>query len=143
MGLSLTINKINNFLYMDIVDAYWSIDEISYTTNVGYMTIHIYPSREAKFKTATGFHPILPVTAEDFELVSPIIDTIKIRFNLIDVFDSIPLDINEQKTLLYIYFKQLTGLPFKDVLEEMAVDKIEDNEVVDKSDDFFTSISNN
>ena len=50
MGLQLTLAKENNRQYFDYVDAYWSVDDIGYTTQTVSFRLNCYPSREAKYK---------------------------------------------------------------------------------------------
>ena len=119
MGLQLTLTKENNRLYFDFVDAYWSVDDINYTTQTVSFRLRCYPSREAKYKHLSQMETSsLPIGS-----ASPLIyDTALYLWEtyamITDIFPSgIPLSENEQKTAIYNWVKSYTSLPFVDVLE--------------------------
>lgn len=119
MGLKLTLPKEDNRLYYDFVDAYWSVDDIKYTTQTVSFVLHCYPSREAKHMNNSD------ITEHSFQFGSA---SPNIRFTVLyswetyamvtDIFPGgIPLSENEQKTALYNWVKSYTGMPFVDVYE--------------------------
>ena len=119
MGLKLTLSKNDNCIYADFVDAYWSVENIQYTTAYGYADLYCYPSREAKYKLGEAI--------KDFSFsfggsIEPAYTTRLYHwgftFSIASVFpDGIPLDENEQKTAIYNWVKSYTGLGFEDVME--------------------------
>ena len=120
MGLQLTLAKENNRQYFDYVDAYWSVDDIGYTTQIVSFRLNCYPSREAKYKNLNQ----MPTSTLPIGSASPAVyDTVLYSWEtyamITDIFPSgIPLDENEQKTAIYNWVKAYTKLSFKDVLED-------------------------
>lgn len=118
MGLCLTLNKEKNKMHYDFIDAYWSVDNISYSTSVCLFDLNAYPTRDAKLANRT-FHedPSIGYGGSD-----PYVDCILYTWNgvfaITDIFpNGIPLDENSQKTAIYNFVKAYTGLPFEDVFE--------------------------
>ena len=131
MGLKLTLNKENNDFYFDFVNAYWSIDHIDYTPNKCNFTLIAYPSREAKKAYGELVQSLMISQEQDQTTIGYSIHSSTINagiykwnasFDLSDIFsDNIPLNPNEQKTILYNFVKSYTGLPFEDVFETSQV----------------------
>lgn len=119
MGLKLTLEKENNRLYHDFVDAYWSVDGITYSTKTVSFTLNCYPSREAKYKhNANMDTPTLPVGSASPEVFYTILYSWQTYAMITDIFpDGIPLSEDEQKTAIYNWIKSTTNLPFDDVIE--------------------------
>ena len=120
MGLQLSISKNDNDLYADFENAYWAIEDISYSTAYGYAELYAYASRDAKYKNGEA---IKDYSFSFGGAVSPVYNTRIYRwsltFPLSTVFpDGISLSENEQKTAIYEYVKSYTGLAFTDVLED-------------------------
>ncbi len=120
MGLKLTLSKENNRLYYDFIDAYWSVDAITYTTKTVSFTLNCYPSREAKYKhNANMGTSTLPVGSASPEVYFTILYSWETYAMITDIFpEGIPLSEDEQKTAIYEWVKTYTGLPFEDVLED-------------------------
>lgn len=119
MGLQLTLNKENNRQYTDYVDAYWSIDDISYTTQIVRFRLRCYPSRESKYKDLHQMPtPTLPVGSASPDIYSTVLYQWETYVMITEVFKSgIPLSEDEQKTALYEWVKANVDLPFVDVFE--------------------------
>lgn len=129
MGLKMTLNKENNRLFTDFVDAYWSVDEIRYTTTEMGFVLRCYPSREAKYKNLVPMeHPFIVITLENGETTSiggignPVFDTELYRWEcqlaIAEVFpDGIPVSADDQKTAIYEWVKAYSQFPFEDVFE--------------------------
>ncbi len=124
MGLKLTVNKADNALYADFIDAYWRIDNIVFSNanGVGYVAFELntYPSRESaninKSPIASNTFPIGGTTAIAY---STKIRTWLASFKTAEVFtDGIPLTEAGQKDVLYALVKSYTNLSFEDVLED-------------------------
>ena len=119
MGLKLTLGKENNFLYHDFIDAYWRIEDISYTTTMIGATLKCYPSREASKMSGTMISPSLHIGGTSHPVVLPSLYRWDFSFKLSEVFENgIPLDSDTQITAIYNKVKDFTKLPFEDVLEE-------------------------
>lgn len=123
MGLKLTVNKADNALYADFIDAYWRIDNIVFSNGngIGYVSFELntYPSRESanmeKYPITSNTFPVGGATAIAY---STKIRTWLASFKIADVFtDSIPLTEAGQKDVLYAFVKSYTNLNFEDVLE--------------------------
>lgn len=119
MGLQLTLAKENNRLYHDFTGAYWSADDITYTTSVVRFTLHCYPSREAKYKHNNNMPAsTLPIGSASPNIYFTILYSWETYVMITDIFPTgIPLSEDEQKTAIYNWIKSYTGLPFVDVLE--------------------------
>lgn len=119
MGLQLTLEKANNRQYTDYVDAYWSVDDIAYTTQTVSFRLQCYPSREAKYKNLNQMPTsTLPIGSASPDIYDTVLYLWETYAMITDIFpNGIPLDENEQKTAIYNWVKNFTGLPFVDVLE--------------------------
>lgn len=120
MGLQLTLKKKDNSIYADFEDAYWSIENIQYTTTYGYADLYCYPSREAKYKKGEEIKDFtISVGGGMSPVYEPRLYHWAFTFPIADVFSvGIPLSEDEQKTAIYNWVKAYTGLPFVDVMEE-------------------------
>lgn len=118
MGLQMTLAKEKNSLHYDFMDAYWSIDNITYSTSVCAFDLHAYPTREAKLAYGTTHeNPSIGYGGSN-PFVNSILYTWSGEFAIKDLFPGgIPLDENSQKTTIYNFIKRYTGLPFTDVIE--------------------------
>lgn len=118
MGLQMTLAKDKNSLHHDFIDAYWCIENISYTTAICDFDLRAYPSRDAKLAYGTMHgNPSVGFGGSD-----PFVNSVLYRWNgqfsTRDLFpNGIPLDEDTQKTVLYNFVKRYTGLPFVDVFE--------------------------
>jgi hypothetical protein len=119
MGLKLTLYKNDNCIYADFIDAYWSIENIQYSTTYGYADLYCYPSREAKYKQGEQITEFSYGFGGSIEpAYSPKLYHWALTFSNSEIFpNGIPLDENEQKTAIYNWVKNYTNLPFEDVLE--------------------------
>lgn len=118
MGLLLTLPKEYNCIYTDFPKAYWSIESILYTPDAIQFALVCYPSRDAKYKKHQRIEG-LPFGAPVNESYTPELYTWMSRYPLKDVFpNGIPVDENEQKTILYNFLRTVNTSPFKDVFEE-------------------------
>lgn len=120
MGLKLTLSKNDNCIYADFIDAYWSVENIQYSTAYGYADLYCYPSREAKYKEGSAVNNLSFTFGGSIEpTFTPRLYHWGFTFNISSVFPSgIPLSEDEQKTAIYNWVKTYTGLQFEDVLEE-------------------------
>lgn len=120
MGLKLTLNRENNRLYTDFVDAYWVIDRITYSTQHMAFALICYPSRDAKMQNNVPMpSSTLPIGGVGVEVYGTELYRWQAQLAIIDIFPGgIPLDENTQKTAIYNWIKAYTNLPFEDVLEE-------------------------
>ncbi len=120
MGLQLTLAKENNRQYSDYVDAYWSVDDIGYTTRTVSFRLNCYPSREAKYRNLNQMPgSTLPVGSASPEVYDTILYSWETYAMITDIFpQGIPLSEDEQKTAVYNWVKAYTKLPFEDVLED-------------------------
>lgn len=120
MGLKLTLTKGNNHLAYDFVDAYWAITDLSYDTANCYFRLRAYPSREAKLADLSPVpFSTLPVGGASYPVVNCSLYMWEASIPTAQIFPSgIPLDADEQKTVVYNFIKAYTGLPYEDVFEE-------------------------
>lgn len=125
MGLKLTIQKEDNYLYHDFVDAYWKIDEIVFSNLDGesYVSfvLNAYPSREASKMMLKNIEYTGDMTVGGTPSIAynPRLWHWEASFKTMDVFpNGIPITESEQKDVLYQLVKAYTNLPFVDVLEE-------------------------
>lgn len=119
MGFILNLSKENNSLYNDFDNAYWHIENITYTTSQVGGTLKCYPSRSASQKNGEQVTPKLSIGNSVYPNVNACIYRWDFIFPLSSVFEnSIPLDKNEQFTAIYKAIKNYTQLPFEDVFEE-------------------------
>lgn len=118
MGLSLTLKKEYNNFYTDFIDAYWSIDNIQYTSTDCSFRLSAYPSREAKKKMYQNISQLSIGGATYGTVFNPVLHEWVGFVQWKEIFpNGIPVDENEQKTVIYNYIKKYTQLPFNDVLE--------------------------
>lgn len=120
MGLQFTLPKECNNLYFDFEDAYWYLSELGYDTENCYFLLVAYPNREARLAQGTLL-PRNPLPIGGVSSISVKADIYRWRgiFPTVDIFpNGIPLDANEQKTVVYNFIKAYTGLPYEDVFEE-------------------------
>lgn len=119
MGLQLTLEKSNNRQYFDYENAYWSVDDISYTTSVVKFVLNCYPNRDAKLKHLTEMPtPTLPIGSASPNVFDTILYSWETYVAITDIFPKgIPLSEDEQKTAIYKWVKEYTKLPFVDVIE--------------------------
>ena len=120
MGLKLTLKKQDNALYNDFIDAYWKLTNINYTTSVVAFELKCFPTREAsKMNLVPMPTPTLPIGGANMTVYETSLYIWQSYEAIKNIFPSgIPLSENEQKTALYNWIKEYTGLPFEDVFEE-------------------------
>lgn len=133
MGLKMTLGKELNALAYEFKDAYWAITDLSYDTKACYFRLRAYPNREAKLAHLTQ----VPVSYLPFGCaVSPVVNCVLYNwdaiFEIASVFPTgIPLDENQQKTMVYNFIKAYSkklNIFFEDVFEE---DNVIPEEVVE------------
>jgi hypothetical protein len=125
MGLQFTLPKENNAFYTDVIDAYWSIDDIAMGKDGDAIMVRFeftaYPSREAKLMQNTMVGqlmfggPIFPhVNAALYQWIG--------LFQASEIFpDGMPIEESAQKDTLYPFIKDFLGLlDAIDVLEDEA-----------------------
>lgn len=119
MGLQMNLSKENNILYQDFANAYWKIHNIGYTQETGWADLSAYPSRESSQEAGKMLQkPTLQVGGPIYPTYNPELYRWHLEFQLAEVFpNGIPIDINSQKTAIYIYAKKYSNLPFADVFE--------------------------
>lgn len=120
MGLLLPLSKTKNTMYYDFDQAYWAINDLMYSETACGFTLNAYPSREAKLMNNTILdNPTIGFGSSGTNVVDSILYTWNIQVAILEIFPSgIPLNPDEQKTAIYNWIKDFTGLPFEDVLEE-------------------------
>lgn len=119
MGLKLTLEKDMNHMYYDFVDAYWKLEDISYTTEHVSFALCAYPSREASKNKNGKVEYGLPFGGSAYQFYMPLLYKWNGAETISTVFpEGIPLGANEQLTGIYNWVKRYTGIPFEDVLEE-------------------------
>ena len=124
MGFIMKLGKEDNHLHADFEDAYWSIDDVSFSTFTSYsdtgiktsvptvaFSLKAYPSREAKTKEGEAIKPTLGFGGPISVAVTPCLYEWKAVFESGSIFgDSIPLSEEEQKKILYQFVKDYLGL---------------------------------
>ena len=121
MGLSMTLAKTQNHMYEDYIDAYWVIENISYTTEMVAGHLICYPSRDCSKKNGLSVEnwQQIPFGGPSFDTYKNDLWTWAFMARIETVFPSgIPLSANAQKTAIYNWIKTYTNLPFQDVFEE-------------------------
>lgn len=131
MGLKLTIQKEDNYLYQDFIDAYWKIDEIIFSNADGEsyvsFTLNAYPSRDAskKMLNSIEYSNVIPIGGTPRIAYEPRLWHWEACFKTLDVFeDGIPTTEAEQKDVLYLFVKEYVytlsnkTVVFEDVLED-------------------------
>lgn len=130
MGLKLTIQKEDNYLYHDFIDAYWKVDSIMFTNIEGesYVTFSLdaYPSRDSskKMLNPIEYSNVIPIGGTPRIAYEPRLWHWEACFKTLDVFENgIPATEAEQKDVLYLFVKQYIyvlsnkTVVFEDVLE--------------------------
>lgn len=128
MGLKLTLPKTDNAIGIDFVDAYWSIEDITFMPNSIEQKMYVsfklvtFPSRECKYLNGTDVpNTVIPYGTSDSPKYRTTLHVWSELMPASDVFPSgIPLSTDEQKAVLYEFVKTYTGLPFEDVFEGEA-----------------------
>ncbi len=121
MGLKLTLPKEDNGLYHDFIDAYWVIEDLRYEMKeeglFAVYWLNCYPSRDSFKKIGLpvsnigiGHSEMVIYNGKLYEYLG-----LELVSNLFP--NGIPVDINEQKTVIYNYIKANIDLPFEDVFE--------------------------
>ena len=121
MGLKLTLKKEDNFLFHDFVDAYWVVKDVRHNLTSTGFDFSCYPSREAsKLEQTEMPTPSIPVgDSVDHSVYTPLIYRWFCEVPISYIFpNGIPVSSDEQKTIVYNWIKNYTGLPFEDVFEE-------------------------
>lgn len=119
MALSMTLQKENNHLYHEFVNAYWIVEDVAYNFDHVGFALKCYPSREASKKVNSDIPtPSLPIGGCVLGIYSPCIYSWQAEFKISDVFpNGIPLGRDAQLTEIYRWVKDYTELPFEDVFE--------------------------
>lgn len=120
MGLKLTLPKEKNELYTDFPDAYWCVRNIAYSTDEVGGELLCYPSRDASQKQGQRMEdPYLQIGGPHNDYVDAVLYNWQFMARIRDIFPyGIPLDADQQKTAIYNWVKNYTGLPFEDVFEK-------------------------
>ena len=123
MGLKMTLDKDMNHMYHTFNDAYWVIDNIRTDVNGAEVFVSFslcaYPSRESWKKKNMSVEYGLTIGASENIAYSPVLYSWFNTVNAKTLFGStMPLSTDEQKTVIYNWIKEYTGLPFEDVFEE-------------------------
>ncbi len=126
MGIRKTLDRSQNYLYADFMDAYWSIDDIVFYNEGSEpmlrFTLHAYPSREAKYmKNSPTNDMTVGVGGTVYGMVAPILYEWAGMFPPADIFgESAPTSVNAQKDVLYGFVKQYSEFfaDATDILEE-------------------------
>lgn len=119
MALSLDLNKKDNHMYVDFKDAYWVIKEIAYNPELASFRLVCYPSREASKMYLVEPSSTFSYGGMTQPTYEPSLRVWECVVNIKEIFPKgIPLGINTQKTAIYKWIKDYTGLPFKDIFEE-------------------------
>lgn len=124
MGLQLTLPKEKNTLFYDFVNAYWALENVSYSADYLNFSLQVFPTREARLQNRMKIKsPSLGYGYAVGQVVDSLLYTWTERVPITDVFPSgsIPAGKDAQYTAIYTWIKAYTGLPFEDVLEEEEV----------------------
>ena len=121
MGLKYSLKSDQNHICLDFIDAYWVIEEIKYINNNAIGILRCFPSREISKKEGcryTGWETI-KIGGPAFQYVKACLWEWEFMFPVEEVFPyGIPISEDEQKTAIYNWIKDYTGIPFEDVYEE-------------------------
>ena len=120
MGLQLTLDKTKNLMYTTFEDAYWAIEDVSYTTDSIDFLLRAFPSREAKLMNLHILeNPSIGYGSGDSS-VCAYLYCWHVHMNLTEIFPdgSIPAGRDAQYTAIYNWIKEYTELPWTDVLED-------------------------
>ena len=106
-------------MYADFKKAYWVIKEIAYNTEFVSFRLVCYPSREASKMYLVESASTFKYGGMAQPTYEPSLRVWECTVNIKEIFpNGIPLGINTQKTAIYNWIKDYTGLPFKDIFEE-------------------------
>lgn len=123
MGLQHTLPKETNYLYMDIINAYWAISDmyVDIEHQVVTFTLSAYPSRDAKINAGEIKNKeYFSFGSAMNEWANPILYSWNGTFTLSQVFTNgaIPLGRDQQIEAIYNTIKAfLPEVGFEDVLE--------------------------
>ena len=126
MGLKMTLPKECNHLDYEFKDAYWAVTDLSYDTKNCFFRLRAYPSREAKINDLTPLAPtLLPIGTSAYPVINSCLYLWEAIIPVMSVFENgIPLDENQQKTMVYNFVKAYTRLPFEDVFEDDNIEEV-------------------
>ena len=119
MGLSLTLDKTKNLMYYTFENAYWAIENVTYTPEIIDFSLRAYPNREAKLNNGMiQTDPSIGYGSGDSSVMCYLYSW-HVSQSLESIFPGgvIPTGRDAQYTAIYNWIKQYTGLPFVDVLE--------------------------
>lgn len=131
MGFIMKLEKQNNHLYADFDNAYWSIDNIEFSTHIVYnnniksttpivsFALRAYPTRDAKIKEGNGFSSTLSFGGANSISYQPALYEWRGIFETALIFTGdIPKSESEQKDILYAFIKSYLHLEnYIDVIE--------------------------
>lgn len=134
MGFTMKLAKENNHLYADFDNAYWSIDNVEFSTHITYegdvktstpivsFSLRAYASRDAKIKEGKGFSSTLSFGGANALAYNPCLYEWKGIFETSLIFTSdIPTSEAEQKDVLYTFVKEYLQLTdYTDVIEYLG-----------------------
>ena len=124
MAILMDLPKEDNVLYTDFPNAYWSIENIIFSTSNGVaytqFSFFAYASRESKYK---GMYPVEVTLSWGGPIglaYMPRLHSWEATFPTLDIFpDGIPVQESDQKDILYGFIKDYLNLSdVIDVLEE-------------------------
>ena len=120
MGLLLELAKEKNTMYFDFENAYWSIEDLIYSTTNFAFSLSAYPSRESKLMNNSVLEDnSIGFGSSGSNVINSLLYIWKVQLSIVDVFPTgIPLSSDEQKTAIYEWIKSYTKLDFEDVLED-------------------------
>ena len=124
MGLQMMLQKEKNPLFFDFVDAYWALDNVSYSTDSITFSLMAYPTRDAKLAIHTALvNPSIGgFGSAEKAYIAPVLYIWTHSTDIADVFPNgiIPAGRDAQYTAIYNWIKEYTQLPFEDVFELMG-----------------------
>jgi hypothetical protein len=110
MGLQMGLQKENNVLYYDFINAYWTIEDIRFSnqdgTNYTTFEFNAYPNREAYKREGIPFTSNLNFGGATSLAINPMLyNWVCIEKTSLLFPDGIPVSETEQKDILYPYLK--------------------------------------
>lgn len=124
MGLSMPLNKESNYMYVDMPQAYWCIENIRYVNGDGknytIFDFNAYPSRDAKYMDGSHIQNQYQFGTAVSLAFKPRLYHWEAIFETAHIFpDGIPLSEKSQKDILYLLVKEFLNLVDAiDVLED-------------------------
>jgi len=120
MGLKLTLNAENNSMGHPFVDAYWVVENLKYEMKDKLsieFDLNCYPTRESSKMTGQKVVPMEYMEPTNTKVNGKLCGMHHLNFAVAIFPEGIPMERDEQLTIIYTFIKAYTGLPFEDVLE--------------------------